>query len=89
MTKALTNCHVRTLSLGDVVLVGGAGMSGSARLKSAGMCMFHMACLTHQWYVLVLTTLVLDATDAGGTFFQAHLSASDASELGFLIFWRF
>ena len=51
--------------------------------------MVHMACLTHQWYVLVLTTLVLNAPDAGGTFFQAHLYASAASALGFLLFWSF
>ena len=64
-------------------------MSGSASLQSAGVCMVHMACLTHQWYVLVLTTLVLDAPDAGGTFFQAHFSASSASALCFFLFWRF
>ena len=64
-------------------------MSGSASLQSAGVYMVHMACLTHQWYVLVLTTLVLNAPDAGGALFQAHFSASAASALVFLIFWRF
>ena len=64
-------------------------MSRSASLQSVGVCMVHMACLTHQWYVLVLTTLVPNAPDAGGTFFQAHLYASAASALGFLLFWSF
>ena len=64
-------------------------MSGSARFQSTGVCMVHMECLTHQWYVLVLTTLVIDAPDSGGTLLQYHFSASAASALGFLLFWRF
>ena len=87
--KALTTCPIGTLLLGDVMLGGGAGMSVSASLHSAGVCMVHMACLTHQWYVLVFTPLVLDAPDAGGNLFQSHFSASAASALSFLIFWSF
>ena len=66
------------------MLGGGAGMSGSVRLQLAIVCMVHMACLTYQWYVLVLKNLVLDAPDAGGDFFQVHFSATAVSAFGFL-----
>ena len=61
-------------------------MSGSSSLQSTSVCMFHMECLMHQWDVLALTTLVLDAPDTGGTFFQVHFSASVASALVFFSF---